>query len=179
MSEFRLYRPDACTGCVKAIQKGNENGDCQDERTMLPGLSTTINSRSLLWRRIFTGFDVTGGSCRWTTFLRQGNSVGQDRIIEENLTHSTRSPSTRTVSGFATFPLTVVTPDSSAYLYGPFSNWNKIWRFQKIDAHNIPSTYPWTLWTQLLEFPFQSNASSSSWYMDTNTEVSSWGHSPP
>lgn len=41
----------------------------KDERTMLPGLSTTINSLSTSWSRTLTGVEVTGGSCLCTTFL--------------------------------------------------------------------------------------------------------------
>jgi len=40
-----------------------------DERTMLPGLSTTMNCRSLSSCSTLTGVEVTGGSCRCTTFL--------------------------------------------------------------------------------------------------------------
>jgi hypothetical protein len=84
MSELRLYRPDACTGCDGKIrQKEDEDGECQDERTMLPGLSTTMNSRSLSCRRILTGVDVTGGSWRWTTFLRRVNLVSLDQTFRD------------------------------------------------------------------------------------------------
>lgn len=38
-------------------------------RTMLPGLSMTMNSRSLSSSSIRTGMEDTGGSCRCTTFL--------------------------------------------------------------------------------------------------------------
>lgn len=79
MSELRLYRPDACTGCVGTRQKGNDEGYRQDERTMLPGLSTTINSRSLSCSKILTGVAVTGGSWRCTTFLHTISA--QDQAI--------------------------------------------------------------------------------------------------
>lgn len=66
-------------------------------RTMLPGLSITINSRSLSSCSILTGLEVTGGSWRCTTF-------------------SIRSPLRTIVSALAILPLIVVTPDSRAYL---------------------------------------------------------------
>ena len=104
--------------------------------TMLPGLLTMRNSRSLSCSRIFTGVDVTGGSCLWTTFLspRSGQSPSSVTVIKN--THSMRSPFLMIVSGFATLPLTVVTPDSSAYLLSPDERQNML-PSRRDNSHNI------------------------------------------
>lgn len=62
-SIFQRHGP-AGKETIRSVWVQHENG-----RTMLPGLSITINSRSTSWRRILTGVEVTGGSCLWTTFL--------------------------------------------------------------------------------------------------------------
>ena len=87
------------TSCVNGLghvsdQQSKTTGDA---RTMLPGLSITMKSLSRSSCRILTGREVTGGSWRCTTF-------------------SMRSPLRTIVSGLATLPLIVVTPDLSAYL---------------------------------------------------------------
>ena len=51
--------------------------------TIEPGLSMTMNCPSLSWWIIQTGVDVTGGSCRCTTFLKGFTCVSylsSDRI---------------------------------------------------------------------------------------------------
>jgi len=110
---------------------------CANERTMLPGLSTIMNSRSMSWRRILTGVDVTGGSWRWTTFLK-GHHIVCRRCwgLELRHTHSIRSPFLMIVSGFAIFPLIVVTPDSSAYRLSIYHVIRDCWRYIK-NAHVV------------------------------------------
>jgi hypothetical protein len=59
----------------------NNDEQWENRQTMLPGLSTTINSLSMSWWRILTDREVTGGSCRWTTFLWNGfNDVAEDTL---------------------------------------------------------------------------------------------------
>lgn len=67
---------------------------------------------------IFTGLAVTGGSCLCTIFLEQSFShTGYVATARRKTANSIRSPFRIMVSGFATFPLMVVTPDSRAYLW--------------------------------------------------------------
>ena len=54
------------------------------QRTMEPGLSMTMNWRSLSWSTILTGVDVTAGSWRWDTFLHQGHVYQSDDFTEQH-----------------------------------------------------------------------------------------------
>jgi len=80
-----------------------------------------------------------------------------------------RSPSFRIVFAFATFPFTVVTPDSSAYLCGE-SLFKRKRMNERMNAHSIPWNDPGTLLTPLQAILFQSIFVLSSWYTGTNTE---------
>ena len=81
-SNGRQHAPAGRMTNIKISKK--ENG-CH-MLTMLPGLLTIRNSRSLSCSRIFTGVDVTGGSCLWTTFLppKNGSESKQCRSNQEH-----------------------------------------------------------------------------------------------
>jgi hypothetical protein len=85
---------------------------------MEPGLLTTTNARAASWCRSCTGVVVTGGSCRWTMFLRKPpQSAHSTQNTERKKTHSSTSCSRTTSPGPTARPFSPTAPASSAILY--------------------------------------------------------------